>query len=322
MNKGFNRLFTNPNYFRWLFFILMLIGIVFNGFLLESENNFYILYIFSSIFLGIGFYNLSTWSIVFLTALVVICRFFLLPETSHDLVAFLAYLFTYLSITFISVGLMKSAQKIREDNLELTIALSNALDSRDTYTKHHSENVARYAVEIAEKMKLPKEMCNVIHIGGLLHDIGKIGIPEHILSKSENLTDGEYDIIRTHPAIGYEIIKHIKAFKDSGILDIVLYHHERYDGTGYPTGLKGNNIPLAARIIAVADAFDAMSSKRVYRNELKLESILNEIRKNKRSQFDPQIVDIFLSLFEHNKEWSGKNNHELMNNINVKNASG
>nr|WP_263324317.1 HD-GYP domain-containing protein [Neobacillus sp. Marseille-Q6967] len=300
--------------------ILMLFGIILNGFILTNETNFYVLYIFSSIFLGIGFYNLPTWSIVFLTAIVVSCRFFLIPETSHNLETFLAYLFTYLLITFISVGLMKNAQKVREDNLALTKALANALDSRDTYTLHHSENVTRYAVEIAKKMNLSKDMCNTIRIGGLLHDIGKIGIPENILNKPDKLTDDEYSIIKLHPTIGYEMIKHITTFKDNGVLDIVLYHHERYDGTGYPIGLKGDQIPLAARIVAVADTFDAMSSKRVYRNELDLEYILNEIRRNKGSQFDPRIVDIFLSLFEHEGQVTKEKSYKFIMDLKMENA--
>ena len=147
-------------------------------------------------------------------------------------------------------------------------------------------------------------MLKIIHIGGLLHDIGKIGLPEHILTKPGKLTDEEYALIKTHPTLGYEIIKHVKSFKDSGILDIVLYYHERYDGKGYPSGLKGEDIPLAARIVAIADTFDAMTSKRVYRDKLDLDFTLNEIRKNKGAQFDPVITDVFLSLFEKSKKTS------------------
>ncbi|HEY4550895.1 MAG TPA: HD-GYP domain-containing protein [Bacillus sp. (in: firmicutes)] len=193
---------------------------------------------------------------------------------------------------------MKSIQKVKEDNLELIITLANALDSRDPYTLHHSENAAKYSVQIAEKMKLPKDHCEIIREGALLHDIGKIGIPEHILMKSEKLTDEEYEIIKSHPTIGYKMIKHVANFHKNGILDIVLYHHERYDGKGYPTRLKGNQIPLFARIVSVADTFDAMTSRRVYRNEIDLEYTLKEIHRNRGTQFDPEIVDVFLSLFE------------------------
>ena len=127
-----------------------------------------------------------------------------------------------------------------------------------------------------------------------MHDIGKIGIPEHILMKNGKLTNEEYEVIKIHPTIGYNMIKHVADFHKNGILDMVLYHHERYDGKGYPAGLKGNQIPLYARIAAVADTFDAMTTERVYREELSLDYTLNEIRKNKGTQFDPDIVDLFL----------------------------
>ena len=116
--------------------------------------------------------------------------------------------------------------------------------------------------------------------------------------KNGKLTNEEYEEIKTHPTIGYNMIKHVADFHKNGILDMVLYHHERYDGKGYPAGLKGNQIPLYARIAAVADTFDSMTTKRVYREELSLDYTLNEIQKNKGTQFDPEIVDTFLSLFE------------------------
>ena len=126
----------------------------------------------------------------------------------------------------------------------------------------------------------------------------KIGISEHILMKNGKLTKEEYEEIILHPTIGYNMIKHVADFHKNSILDMVLYHHERYDGKAYLAGLKGNQIPLYARIAAVADTFDAMTTKRVYREELSLDYTLNEIQKNKGTQFDPDIVDAFLSLFE------------------------
>ncbi|WP_237562795.1 HD-GYP domain-containing protein [Bacillus dakarensis] len=193
---------------------------------------------------------------------------------------------------------MKSVQKIKVDNLELTTALANALDSRDPYTLNHSENVAKYAVQIAEKMGLPKASCEILRKGSLLHDTGKIGIQEHVLMKNGKLTDEEYEIIKSHPTIGFNMVKHISDFHSNGVLDIILYHHERYDGKGYAKGLKGEQIPLFARIVAVADTFDAMTSKRVYREKLDLAFTLNVIRNNKGTQFDPYIADVFLALFE------------------------
>jgi putative nucleotidyltransferase with HDIG domain len=297
----FTKWFNNHLYFRYAFFLLLIISVVINSFILHDNSNLFIFYIISVIFLGIGFYNKPVWVLILLTVLVVLCRFYLIPDQAENIVTFIIYLFIYLLITLISAGFMQNVQKVKEDNIELTTALANALDSRDTYTLHHSENVAKYGVKIAKKMNLSKELCSIIRIGGLLHDIGKIGIPEHILTKPGKLTDDEYMLITTHPSIGYEIIKHVASFNENGVLDIVLYHHERYDGKGYPAGLKGEQIPLVARIIAVADTFDAMTSKRVYRQELDLEFTLNEIHKNRGTQFDPNIVDVFLSLFDDEK---------------------
>lgn len=300
-NKLFNRQLYNPIFFRYSFFIILTLSVILNGIILQSDSHFYIFYIFSVIFLGIGFYNKPIWFLILLTVIVVTCRYFLIPDSTSDIGIFLIHLFTYLIITIISSGLMKYVQKVKEDNLELTTALANALDSRDSYTLHHSENVAKYSVQIAEKMQLPKVDCEIIRKGALLHDIGKIGIPEHILMKNGKLTDEEYEIIKSHPTLGHNMIKHVGDFHKNGILDIILYHHERYDGKGYPTGLKGNQIPLFARIVAVADTFDAMTTKRVYREELNFEYTLGVIRENKGAQFDPEIVDIFLSLFEQEK---------------------
>lgn len=294
----FNRSLFNPIYFRYSFFLILALSVILNSLFLHGESNFYILYIFSVIFLGIGFYDKSIWFLTFFTVLTVTCRVLLIPDSDSSFGIFLVHLITYLLITLISSGLMKYVQKVEADNLELTVALANTLDSRDHYTLHHSENVATYSVQIAEKMKLSKASCEIIRKGALLHDIGKIGIPEHILGKNGKLTDEEYTIIKNHPTLGHNIIKHIGDFHKNGVLDIVLYHHERYDGKGYPTGLKGQQIPLFARIVAIADTFDAITTKRVYREEYDFDYALNEIRKNKGLQFDPEIVDVFLSLFE------------------------
>ncbi|MFT4413788.1 HD-GYP domain-containing protein [Fredinandcohnia humi] len=291
---------NHPSYFRYGFYFLLLISLVLNSVITQNDSNFYILYILAAVFLGIGFYNKPAWFIIFFTVLVVVCRFFLIPDFDPSIINFLVYLVTYLLITFISLELMKYVQKVKESQVELTMALANTLDSRDAYTLHHSENVAKYAVKIAEEMKLSKHLCEHIRIGCLLHDIGKIGIPERILNKKEKLTIDEYNVIKNHPTIGYNIIKHVATFNQNGVLDIVLHHHERYDGTGYPEGLKGDEIPLAARIVAVADSFDAMTSKRIYRDELEMEHTINEICKNKGTQFDPEVVDVFFNLLQTN----------------------
>lgn len=301
INQLLNKWLHNPVNFRIGFFVLLFLSVIVNGIILQGANYyfvFHILYIFSVIYLGIGYYNKPTWFLVLLTFIVVLLMTFQQPYPKFSLVLFLIQLFTYLLITSIAAGLMKYVHKANVDRLELTKALANALDSRDTYTLNHSENVAKYAVDIAKRMNLSKEMCQIIHEGGLLHDIGKIGIPENILSKPGFLTNEEYELIKTHSRIGYDMIKHVSNFKDNGVLDIVLYHHERFDGTGYPKGLKGTEIPLVARIVAVADTFDAMTSKRVYKREQGLAFTLNEIQEKKGTQFDPEIVDIFLSMFE------------------------
>ncbi|NMD70971.1 HD-GYP domain-containing protein [Bacillus sp. DNRA2] len=298
MVKKYYRLLDYPEYFRFGFFFLLIAAFTLSEFVFEQANNLYILYIFAGIFLGIGFYQRPIWLIILLDVLIVYLRYFLIPEWHHSFATFLTYMVTYLLITFITVGLMKGVQKVKNDRIELTTALSNILDSRDSYTSHHSENVAKVAQQIATEMKLSKEKMDAIAIGCLLHDIGKIGIAEEILNKPEKLTAEEYSIIKNHPIIGYDMLKHVSNFRTSGVLDIILYHHERYDGKGYPYGLKGEEIPLLARITAVADAYDAMSSKRVYRGEFDLNYILSEIWENKGTQFDPQIVDIFLSFFD------------------------
>ena len=143
-----------------------------------------------------------------------------------------------------------------------------------------------------------------IYLAGLLHDVGKIGIPENIINKDSKLTDEEYAIIKTHPVIGNQILQKIKKNPDLSIG--AHYHHERYDGRGYPEGLKGEEIPEIARIIAVADAYDAMTSKRSYRDILPQEVVRNEIVKGKGTQFDPAFAEIMLSLIDKDTEYSMK----------------
>ncbi|WP_234978339.1 HD-GYP domain-containing protein [Bacillus tuaregi] len=293
---------NNPVNFRYAFIMLLIIGISLNGFILVENDHFYFLYILSAIYLGIGFYNQSFWFIFSLTLLIVLSRTFFIPELlPFSAKEFFIHLFTYSVISFKSAELMKNVQNVKGESLELTMSLANALDSRDPYTMHHSENVAKYAVAIAKKMKLSEDKCEAIRIGSLLHDIGKIGIPEHILNKPGRLTNVEFNEIKLHPNIGYRMVKHVESFKRNGVIEIVLYHHERYDGNGYPEGLKGKDIPLAARIVAIADSFDAMTSKRVYSNQMEIDIALDEIRKNRGTQFDPDIADVFFSLFEKEK---------------------
>ena len=285
--------FNHDTYFRYVFFIFLALSLLMTT--LFYNENFFILNNLSVIFLGIGFYKRPVYLVLF-TLLVTASRFHFVPRTEES--KFFIYFVSYMFVTFISAAMMLYVQRVKKKSLDLVSSLAKALDFRDTYTYDHSESVSKYAVQIAKRMNLPKDICHHIQIGGLLHDIGKIGIPENILTKPGKLNDAEYNIIKTHPQIGYDILKHVDYFKNNGILDIVLYHHEHFDGTGYPAGLKGSDIPLEARIVAVADTYHAMTSRRVYRNEFDLAHALDLIRQNKGTQFDPKVVDAFLSCFK------------------------
>ncbi|MFH1003594.1 MAG: diguanylate cyclase, partial [Chloroflexota bacterium] len=174
-------------------------------------------------------------------------------------------------------------------------ALAATVDAKDYYTYGHSKKVSKYAVEVAEALGYSPEQRDNIRAAALMHDIGKIGISDQLLQKREPLTHGDWEKIRSHPNIGVSILKHVDSL--SSCLPVVQYHHERYDGQGYPTGLKGDNIPLDARIIAVADSYDAMTSKRPYRTgKMTHEQALEELKQCAGTQFDPMIVDIFVRL--------------------------
>ena len=177
-------------------------------------------------------------------------------------------------------------------------SLRLAVDAKDSYTKNHSDRVSYYAVLIAKQLNLPEEQVDLIRDGGLFHDIGKIGIPDSILQKTSKLTDDEYDDIKNHPSIGAHILQPSKTFDN--LIPMVKHHHERFDGRGYPSGLAGEDIPYLARITAVADTFDAMTSKRAYRDPLPLDVVKAEFEKNKGTQFDPQIAEVFLQILNNN----------------------
>ncbi|MEM6505058.1 MAG: HD-GYP domain-containing protein [Planctomycetota bacterium] len=173
-------------------------------------------------------------------------------------------------------------------------AVSTALDAKDRYTYGHSERVAWLGTRLAEAIGLDADEVERIRISGLVHDVGKIGVPEAVLCKAGKLTNDEFDQIKKHPRIGYNILKGIPKIDD--VLDGVLYHHERWDGRGYPTRLAGEAIPLYGRILAVADTFDAMSSTRSYRQAMPREKVLEEITNCSGTQFDPSLTDPFIAL--------------------------
>lgn len=172
------------------------------------------------------------------------------------------------------------------------------IESKDPYTRKHSNRVSSFSVLIGEKLGMNKEDLELLRIGSLFHDIGKIGISDNILFKNSELTNDEYTEIKNHTQIGSEFFENSEIF--SNIAPVVKYHHERYDGKGYPENLTGENIPLFARITAVADSFDAMASNRVYRNNLDIDFIKNEIRNNRGTQFDSNVADAFLDIIENN----------------------
>ena len=172
--------------------------------------------------------------------------------------------------------------------------LSKAVDARDPYTAGHSERVASLSLKIGKAHGLSEERMETLEISALFHDIGKLGVPDNILLMPGKLNDHEFQKIKEHPSIGVNILKNIDFLKDA--LPIILHHHERYSGKGYPDGISGEAIPLEARIISVADAYDAMTSDRPYRKSLTHEEAINEIIKFKGIQFDPEIADSFLSI--------------------------
>lgn len=203
-------------------------------------------------------------------------------------------------ITRINEELSEAKDQLEKAYLESIETLRYTVEAKDPYTRGHSDRVSEFSVLIGEKMGLNEQDLKTLRIGGLFHDIGKIGIPDSILLKESKLSDDEYSEIKNHPSIGAHILSNATIFAD--IIPIVKHHHERFDGRGYPSNLAGENIPLFARITAVADSFDAMSSRRTYRDSLDIGIIIEEIRKNKGTQFDPKIADVFLEILENEFE--------------------
>lgn len=201
-------------------------------------------------------------------------------------------------INQINEELKVSKEELEKAYLESIQTLRYTVEAKDPYTRGHSDRVSSYAVLIGKKMNLPEEDIKTLEIGGLFHDIGKIGVPDSILLKEAKLTDDEYSEIKNHPLIGKHILSNATIFKD--VIPIVYHHHERFDGNGYPKKLAGKEIPLLARITAVADTFDAMTSRRSYRDALPLEVVKNEIQKCSGTQFDPEIVEVFLDILNNN----------------------
>ena len=196
----------------------------------------------------------------------------------------------------INEELSETYEKLERAYLDSVQTLRYTVEAKDPYTRGHSDRVANYSVLIGKYLGLSDTDLKTLEIGGLFHDIGKIGIPDSILLKESKLTDDEYSEIKNHPSIGAHILCNAAIFQD--IIPIVKHHHERYDGHGYPGKLAGEDIPYLARIAAVADTFDAMTSKRTYRDALPLDVVKAEIEKCSGSQFDPAIAKVFLDILD------------------------
>ncbi len=177
---------------------------------------------------------------------------------------------------------------------ELVDTVISVLDARDPYTYEHSWRVAHLAELIAKKMNIDEKWVDLIHMAAHLHDIGKVAVPDDVLNKPDRLTIDEFEIMKSHPRIGYNIVNKIDVLQETSLY--ILHHHERWDGRGYPCGLKGKEIPLGARIITIADSFDAMTSARSYQTGISIEDAFKEIKRCRGAQFCPEVVDVFMKL--------------------------
>jgi len=200
----------------------------------------------------------------------------------------------YHNLLFLNEELKESQEKLKEAEIDAITALVKAVEAKDYYTSGHSDRVTSIALAIAEEMRLSNEEKKTLGRAGALHDIGKISISDTILTKKEKLTEEDWKIIKGHPDIAVRILKPLKFLKEE--TEIIYSHHERYDGKGYPRGLKGDNIPLLAQILSVADTFDAMNSKRPYRDALSKEKVVSELYNSRQTQHSPEVVDSFLHL--------------------------
>lgn len=192
-----------------------------------------------------------------------------------------------------SIELRDTYLKLKEANLQTIKALAETIEAKDQYTQGHCERVRALSVSIAREMRLAPELVEPLEVAALLHDLGKVGIPERILNKKSSLEPEEVEVLKMHPIIGAQILSTVEYF--SPAINGVRHHHERWDGTGYPDGVAGEDIDPLARIIMLADTFDAMAQSRPYRDAIPMDIILEEIRRGRGTQFSPEVVDAFLS---------------------------
>ncbi len=198
------------------------------------------------------------------------------------------------SFNDMALNLYKSQRRLNTYFYRTIYSLVRIMEARDRNTKGHSERVAEYSARLAVRLGLPPEDVELLRETAVLHDIGKLGIEERILNKAERLTETEWESIRKHPVIGEEILSPLLLNKE--LLAVIRSHHERYDGTGYPDRISGESIRLFAQILAVADSFDAMTSPRSYRPAMEVQRALDEIFRNRGTQFSPRVVDTFISM--------------------------
>jgi len=221
----------------------------------------------------------------------------------YHLIGWWAVLFSLMPI-YVGYNVFRLYSDIRQKHLSIIRALAAAIEMRDPYTEAHSQRMADYAVATARGLRISIEEIENIRYAAILHDIGKIGISDRILRKPGPLTATEYRVIQQHSRIGAEILEEVEALKN--ISEVLYHHHERYDGKGYPDGIKGDSIPIGARIICVIDAYDAMTSQRPYRLALGHERAIEELRRGANTQFDPGVVDAFIRAVERDRRSARK----------------
>ena len=320
---------VNWSHFGRIILFIILVGSIFflSSRLSNIRHNEYLIGVLSVIVSIIGYYLFSpfidhTESIFFLATIAISARWGTKPGLMVSILSSLGLVFILnnsgvkdVSTTALTIGgfLFFSAlivgsitlkreralndqliaqQQVQETYSATLMALTQALETRDLETQGHSDRVTSLSLTIAKEMAISSKEVQQIHWGALLHDVGKIGIPDHILRKPGPLNEEEWAVMKKHPDIGYDMLKDIQFLQPA--LNIVHDHHERFDGKGYPQGLKGKDIPLAARIFSIVDSYDAMTSDRPYRKKMSSVEALNELRKCSGSQFDPEIVKIFI----------------------------
>lgn len=227
-------------------------------------------------------------------------------HSSDSTESFTDYNLKFLAIlageTAITLENLKLYENLQDFYLEMVQTLARAIDAKDSYTHDHAGRARRKARRIAQELKLSEQMVRYVEYAALLHDIGKIGINEAILLKPGRLDQKEYETMKKHPGIGYQILSPVRFL--GPVAQMVLYHQEWFDGHGYPEGLKGDEIPLGARIVATIDAWDAMTSDRPYRKALAREKALDELKRGSGTQFDPKVVEAFILV--ENREWKAE----------------